>query len=937
MEENKLGVMPIKKLLISMSLPIMISMLVQALYNVVDSIFVAQINENALTAVSLAFPVQNLMIAIAVGTGVGSNALLSKTLGEKNFQKADDVATNSVFLGLLSYSVFLMVGLLFSRFYFLSQTSDAQIIEYGVSYLSIICIGSFGKFIQITFERLLQSTGKTFYSMMAQGIGAINSTQAEVKFNKEVKEVKPANFKVTDIDGNLLFVSKAELNEEKTVATLSFFDAFADKGVYTVEVSDVADVDGNVMEKATAKFGYEKADVKSIEFTTKTLATDDEIKDIIKVTDELGRDVTKEVELTIQSSKEKVINKNGIALAEGESVVVVGVKGTDIKTTATVVTVQNSVKTTFVGYNVYVDGNNPADDTEAFLKLDEKDKMTYVAMEDADKKLALYYNDQYGDGMDAVTTNFTVTNLTPDIVIVNGDDGKIMPISVGTGYVKVKVEEVETTIKIEVKEKSKVTKLELDKTDLSVVEKATVGQKFEVKFKDQYGGEITKIDDVDLKATAKVKDDTIAKLDKTTGTEFTVTGLKEGTTTIEVSYKVDADTTLKETVNVEVTKADDFAGYEAAVDTTELDLGAEDENNKNKAEDATKVAEITVYKLDAAGNRLDTETADLIAVDKDGDADESIVKINTDRKIEAVNVGTGYVQVKVGSLVVDTIEFTVINTASTVKTAEVDSLTLSKKISEVKKEDNDNNLEGVLKGNLTFRDQYGEKQTVEDNNITVDYVLTNADGVSYNGKEITGIKKDKATIDITLTEVKTTNTGDKNLLAAPVVIKLQVNLDDVADAILDESDTVVSGVTKDTNETNKIKATFGNDVVDENGKITADQTLSDLNAQVPGNQGKPGGGVQGVGYVGFQVEFTGAAKYDVYKDGKFIKNDNVDESGNRVRVYVAIADKIADDTWTARIGEKTEWKFVWYDEDGNIIGINEFTSVVEKASEAPEA
>lgn len=168
-----MGVMPIKKLLVSMSLPIMVSMLVQALYNVVDSIFVARINENALTAVSLAFPIQNLMIAIAVGTGVGINSLLSRSLGEKNFEKANDTASNAVLLGLLSYVIFLIFGILFSRTYFTSQTEDAQIIEYGVTYLSIVCVGSLGIFLQIIFERLLQSTGNTFHTMITQGIGAI--------------------------------------------------------------------------------------------------------------------------------------------------------------------------------------------------------------------------------------------------------------------------------------------------------------------------------------------------------------------------------------------------------------------------------------------------------------------------------------------------------------------------------------------------------------------------------------------------------------------------------------------------------------------------------------------------------------------------------------------------------------------------------------------
>ena len=171
--ENKMGVMPIPKLLISMALPMMIAMLVQALYNVVDSIFVSQLGENALTAVSLAFPIQNLMIAVATGTGVGVNALLSKSLGEKNFPLVNKAAINAVFLYVCSYLLFLVFGLTGVRFFFTSQTDVAEIVEYGVDYLQICCIASFGLFLQICFERLLQSTGKTFHTMLVQGVGAV--------------------------------------------------------------------------------------------------------------------------------------------------------------------------------------------------------------------------------------------------------------------------------------------------------------------------------------------------------------------------------------------------------------------------------------------------------------------------------------------------------------------------------------------------------------------------------------------------------------------------------------------------------------------------------------------------------------------------------------------------------------------------------------------
>lgn len=172
-EENKMGVMPISKLLINMSLPIMISMLVQAFYNIVDSIYVAQINENALTAVSMAFPLQNLMIAVAAGTGVGVNALLSKSLGEKNFEKVDKTAGNAVFLAVMSYLGTLLLSLVGVGAFYRSQTSDAQIVEYGIQYASICCCFSFGVFIQVAMERLLQATGKTVYTMVVQGTGAI--------------------------------------------------------------------------------------------------------------------------------------------------------------------------------------------------------------------------------------------------------------------------------------------------------------------------------------------------------------------------------------------------------------------------------------------------------------------------------------------------------------------------------------------------------------------------------------------------------------------------------------------------------------------------------------------------------------------------------------------------------------------------------------------
>lgn len=173
MKENKMGVMPINKLLISMSLPMMVSMLVQALYNIVDSIFVSRISENALTAVSLAFPVQSLLVALGIGTGVGVNSLLSKALGEKEYKKASKAAVNGIFLAFMMYLIALVVGFTVVKPFYQSQTKDAEIVSLGIQYLTIVCIFSIGMMMQMMLEKLLQSTGKTFYSMITQSVGAV--------------------------------------------------------------------------------------------------------------------------------------------------------------------------------------------------------------------------------------------------------------------------------------------------------------------------------------------------------------------------------------------------------------------------------------------------------------------------------------------------------------------------------------------------------------------------------------------------------------------------------------------------------------------------------------------------------------------------------------------------------------------------------------------
>ncbi len=170
---NKMGTMPINRLLLSMSLPMVAAMLVQALYNIVDSMFVAQLSENALTAVSLAFPVQNLMIAVSTGTGVGMNALISRALGEGNRERANLIANNGVFLAIFSAVAFALLAFFGSELFFRMQTDDPDIIQQGIAYIQVCSCLSIGLFLQIAFDRILQATGRTFYTMLTQGLGAI--------------------------------------------------------------------------------------------------------------------------------------------------------------------------------------------------------------------------------------------------------------------------------------------------------------------------------------------------------------------------------------------------------------------------------------------------------------------------------------------------------------------------------------------------------------------------------------------------------------------------------------------------------------------------------------------------------------------------------------------------------------------------------------------
>ncbi|WP_142413377.1 hypothetical protein [Hathewaya massiliensis] len=607
--------------------------------------------------------------------------------------------------------------------------------------------------------------------LVVNSINAINSTEAEVTFNKEVKEVKPANFKVTDKNGNLVFVSKVELSKDKKVATLTFFDKFADKGVYNVETSELEDVKGNKMDKATNSFVYLAADAAKVEFVSTTIAKDKTLD--VKVTDKLGRDISKEVKIEFETSNATVINVDGKSVNEGSAIVVAKVKVGDayIKTPQTTIKVNDKKASSFVGYYVYT--GIAAENTDKFVEL--KEKSIETEMENTANKLALYYKDQYGQGVSSVTTfnginNNAVaelTNLTPNIVIVE-NDGTIKPISVGEGYVKVVNGDVAQTIKITVKEKSKVASMQLEKSEVSIVNKDGVKTAdINIKYKNQFGKEVEN-PSATAAVSVKSEDEKIATVQVDAKKVVKVTAVKEGSTTIEVNFK-DGDLTVKQTLKVVVVKAGELSNYKVEAGTTKLDKGNIN-GDKEKLPVSTKVS---VSEIDDKGNLIGKpNNVAFVEVDKDGkvlEADKQLLTINqANGEVKADKAGTTYVQVKVGTLVVNTLQFEVVNSASEATSVKFTNFALpALKTGE--------NLKAKILENVKVYDQFGK---AVDN-----VVLSIPDGGCYITNTTNGFKAEDpqgnlvvtdrtkdATADIVITKI-VENGQVKNLLSSPVVVK----------------------------------------------------------------------------------------------------------------------------------------------------------------------
>ncbi|OFI05816.1 S-layer protein sap precursor [Clostridium acetireducens DSM 10703] len=627
-------------------------------------------------------------------------------------------------------------------------------------------------------------------ALKVNSVSAINSTQAEVKFSKEVKEVKPANFKVTDKDGNLVFVSKVELNGAKDVATLTFVDSLKE-GKYNVEVKDIERLE----KTANVEFEYKKAEAAKVEFTQTTVAPKSDLKEAVKVTDALGRDVTKEHTVTFETPNADVVAEDGtVGDVNDKSVIVVAVVKDGektVKSAKTTIKVSKEAPAKYAGSYVYK--TSAVTNTKAFNELKDDEKVSYVFKGDKLKKLAVYYVDQYGnDDNDAANavTQFNgedqpkLENLAPTVAIVE-NDGTIKPISVGKAYVKVTQGEIVQVIEIEVKEDAKVATMELENKDVSVVEGKT--DEVKVTFKDQYGNKLSETPEVKIAGKEVSKNDYVEATAKADAIE--IKGLKEGTATLEVRYKEEAKKIdLKETINVTVVKAGDLAEYKVAVKDVKLDAGNEDGEKADK-DKAPKSTTVTVDKVDTNGNKLGEATnVGLTEVDEDGKkvVEDNKVKIDGQNlKVTAEKAGKAYIKVSVGSLVIDTVEIEIVNTESVATSVDFErndlaytgalkegkvEFTLAENKAASKLED----LTADLKTIVKVKDQFGKEIENGADNLSIVYTLTNAKGLTRtdNLKGIKSVEEAKASVDVVITSIKA---GSDELIKEPVVVKVALD------------------------------------------------------------------------------------------------------------------------------------------------------------------
>lgn len=618
--------------------------------------------------------------------------------------------------------------------------------------------------------------------------------------------------------------------DDKKVVIVTLFDALTSGTEYNVNTKNVVAADDTVIATDDDKFTYVKADVDKVEFTATTVAPGTNLKDVIKVSDKLGRDITDEVELEFFSSNTNVINAAGVAQSlpsgtnSATAVVKVSVKGTTVATANTVVTVKAQTPTTFVGYHIAAEdgsGNFPVVDSDAFKELEADEIVHFVYLNDNAKKLGLFFEDQYGNKLSAIedgtAEGATFTNLTPDVVVVSSN-GTVTPISVGTGYVKVKVGEVEQTVAIEVKATPEFTTFDVETTDVTAVESG-IAATFKLLYTDQYGKEIAVPGTANV--TAVSADPTIATATLASDKKsVSVSGKKAGATTIKVTYTDNSNPAkpvkFEKVVNVTVTAKGAFTGYVVEVDQTNLNVV--DDNTTTVDE---RQATIKVYEVDANGQKtklVAPADTDLVLLDQDGKevsgTTGSYISFNDNTDVvSAVAKGTEAIAVKIGNLTLENITFTVADSTPAYTSVVFTNNALPGLAV-------GDTLENKVLGLVKVYDQYNKEIASPSLDIPNGKLVitneTNGFAVDSTGNVTLTDATQDATADLVVTEI-VENTKTTNLLKAPVivkaVIKAPVSVSHASEEFDDEETRSVTTLSLEQSGLTQVDITAGSDTL----------------------------------------------------------------------------------------------------------------------------
>lgn len=574
---------------------------------------------------------------------------------------------------------------------------------------------------------IIAAQAKLILVTQVTDVRAINSTQATVTFSGSLQAMNETNFTITDDSGVSLPVSEVVANPIKTVATLTVENAFIDGETYIITAANLVDSNGDLIPTSNTAFTYIKGEVASVEFFKTTIAPGDNAKNIVKVIDSFGRDITKEVQVTLDSANPGLIDQDGLVhpldpMYPWNDYALLVAYVDNVQSAQTKIIVTDRVATTFVGYNIFeLNEQNPAATTADFEALADRDKKQFVyPSERGEFGLALYYLDQYGDSMKA----YTAPNMRLDKVALESLDaqylytddlGVIYANNPGNAEVKIRNGSVESTITIEVKADPIISAIELEKNDVKVLD--GFATTVDMVFKDQYGI----VRDVVPSGIAETL--TIAHV-TTRVNQLTVSGILPGTTKVTVNPAQSVDgyaikPGLTASINVTVVEQGDIAGYDASADTTKLDI------NGTPGGTPSNTAVISLKAFDSKGNDLgDVGAGPVITLKEVNAAGNAIVNPAKqllitpgvgERTITADKNGTAYVQVWISSLLVDTLTFEITNTTQIPTSVSVENSTYAIVSAQADTGVNQITLEAELKNNIASTtgrivvyDQYGQ-------------------------------------------------------------------------------------------------------------------------------------------------------------------------------------------------------------------------------------